>query len=682
MKVYVLFVLPMLFMGSLLGQSRQISDEPIELPIFGEMTRADFKIKPFPTTEDAPALWLLDAGHVFFSNTSNEGYIIRRHQRLKILQESGVGLADRRIRFDLREENLVSIKAATYNLNPDGEVVQFKLPKRALKIRKINKYEREVNIDFPLVRVGTVVEIWTETRKPQSRLIGPWAIQEALPVARSLFRIDIPRALEYQPIISGAFGTLKTYQEPYVTSNGNGFSNRGSVYNGISADRTNIKIQAGETTYFLVEDVPAGNEDAYISQSELLKIGITFQLIRDARKGPRQGQGFRNWEQVYKYGQKRLRPRKLRLQKLEVPRTQRRALRKLEADEDKVRYLYNFVQKKIKWDGTYEPWPGNLERVWRRERGTSSALNMIFLYMLREADIEAYPVFISTLDHGLVIIQNPGFSYFDHMIVNVPIDGDTWLIDLAGPNASIEVLPEQDLNQIGLVMGKESPYWVPLRAQNKMVRFTYGRFSLREDAQMEGDIIIENAAQRALVDRERLANWEGTQDSFWKDYILAGLSMYELFQSRILNDQTDDQSLVYECSVSTSEFSERVGDLLFLRPMLIKQVTENPFRQASRSAPVDLSYPLRESYLLGVRLPEGFVVEQLPEPVRVVLPHGGGTFVYNVTEIDNILHISSTIYLDQTLFMPEEYSVIQDFFRYVVQKHQESVVLKRTNVRQ
>ncbi|MEM9986485.1 MAG: hypothetical protein AAF804_15440, partial [Bacteroidota bacterium] len=72
-------------------------------------------------------------------------------------------------------------------------------------------------------------------------------------------------------------------------------------------------------------------------------------------------------------------------------------------------------------------------------------------------------------------------------------------------------------------------------------------------------------------------------------------------------------------------------------------------------------------------------IEQLPEPIRVRLPGNAGSFIYNVLQIDDIIHVSSTIYLNQTVFLPSEYLGIKSFFDYVVLKHNEDIVLKKVS---
>jgi len=81
--------------------------------------------------------------------------------------------------------------------------------------------------------------------------------------------------------------------------------------------------------------------------------------------------------------------------------------------------------------------------------------------------------------------------------------------------------------------------------------------------------------------------------------------------------------------------------------------------------------------MIGIRLPEGYEVAQAPTPIRVLLPNGGGSFTYNVLEMGNIIHFTSAININQTTYPPEQYAGIRDFFQYVVNKHQEDIVIRK-----
>ena len=49
--------------------------------------------------------------------------------------------------------------------------------------------------------------------------------------------------------------------------------------------------------------------------------------------------------------------------------------------------------------------------------------------------------------------------------------------------------------------------------------------------------------------------------------------------------------------------------------MLADQQKTNPFTEESRVFPVEMPYPLNETYLLDMEIPEGFKVDEMPKSI-------------------------------------------------------------------
>ena len=155
------------------------------------------------------------------------------------------------------------------------------------------------------------------------------------------------------------------------------------------------------------------------------------------------------------------------------------------------------------------------------------------------------------------------------------------------------------------------------------------------------------------------------------------MSNYQIGPAEVLNVDNPSEPLIVGCDITTQDFSEIAGEFIFIKPIMAFPVSENPFPKMERMTPVDLAYPLQEAFMLGLILPTNYEVEQLPEPIRVVMPNNAAVFTYNAFLDGNILHLTSVLHLNQTLYLPEEYTAIQSFFDYVARKHEEGIVLKK-----
>jgi len=51
--------------------------------------------------------------------------------------------------------------------------------------------------------------------------------------------------------------------------------------------------------------------------------------------------------------------------------------------------------------------------------------------------------------------------------------------------------------------------------------------------------------------------------------------------------------------------------------------------------------------------------------------------IFNVNSDNNIIQVISDFRINKPLFLPEEYQAVKETFSYLINKHNENVVLKR-----
>ena len=116
---------------------------------------------------------------------------------------------------------------------------------------------------------------------------------------------------------------------------------------------------------------------------------------------------------------------------------------------------------------------------------------------------------------------------------------------------------------------------------------------------------------------------------------------------------------------------------MFLEPLMMRMIEENPFKNDARKFPVDFACPISEKYIITILIPEGYETLQVPHSLYAVLPDEAGSFKYDSQQVDRHLQLISHIEINKTDFPLSVYPDIQAFFSYVVEKHDEDIILKR-----
>ena len=114
-----------------------------------------------------------------------------------------------------------------------------------------------------------------------------------------------------------------------------------------------------------------------------------------------------------------------------------------------------------------------------------------------------------------------------------------------------------------------------------------------------------------------------------------------------------------------------------MTPMLFFAPKENPFKQDTRDYPIDFIYAFNDGYIINVMLPDGYVVESLPESSVIQFQGNSGEFKYIAQQNGKMLQFMITFDLNQSFILPTEYADFKQFYQLMTEKQTEKIVLKK-----
>ncbi|MEL7530658.1 MAG: DUF3857 domain-containing protein [Bacteroidota bacterium] len=655
-------------------------------PKLGDIDPAWVELESMPEFEGASAVVLMDYGAVEFDIMGTLPRLrYTYHRRIKILDErAALAYSKIEIPYYSKEnrETLLSATGGTIGINAQGESVLFKLDGRRIQTPKAEGGGRFISMDFPLVKVGSVIEFKYVLGSRDFQSLRPWYFQDSIPILESVYHAYIPSAFQYLITARGDIRNLQQVSERYTPRSmyepqGVRNVNNGSVNTGV---RENYGYYfTGVHHAYVMTNLKPWVQEEFSPEAKDFIPTVNFKLEVNRFNNSSNPNLFENWSELNRKMQRRLKVKRSPMDRKKTRAFVQRMEKKNKGDELALaQSIYEYVRSKYTWEDEYSIDIGNLKQSFDRELGNSGEINVVLLHLLREAGFDADPVLISTRDNGKVSSRIPLSDQFNHLIVMIEVDRNQYLLDALHDRTEFGVLPRQDLNQLGFLMSSGEGKWIRLsNPENTLARTTYTRFILSPDGSMSGEISVINKGYRAALERERLSELEDQSRDYFQNFVLAGLENYNLDNPSLDDPDLPEEPLVLECDLITKDFTENTGEIMIVRPILAWPIIENPFPQVERITPVDLTFPLQEAYMLGLVIPEGYDVEQLPEPIKVVMPNNAGMFTFNVFRDENILHITSVLTLNQTLFLPDEYNSISEFFAYVARKHEEGIVLKR-----
>lgn len=621
----------------------------------GKVTVDELKEKVHPLDSTAAAAILYKKGNVFF-RIDPEGYwnvVTEVEVKIKIYKKEGYKLANfEKTYYDgKRGDKLFFLDEATYNL-VDGKVEKTKVKNDGEFQEQKNKYYKSKKISFPNVKEGSIIEYKYEIITFGTAEFDEFYFQYDIPVNYIEYKVKTPEFFTYNKTLNG-------YLQP---------EQQDILYNDISGNYNE------NGTVFTLKNVKAMKEEAFVNNINNYRSKIVFELSSKKSSNGVVENYATDWETVTNkiydnddFGRQ--------LDKNNYFEDDLALLTKgLNNNNEKMIAIFNYVKNRMFWNqyNGYNCDKG-VKIAYKEKVGNAAEINLILVAMLRNAGIDANPIILSTRSNGIKLF--PSRTAFNYVIAGVEIENKVILLDATDKNALPDILPKRDLNWIGRIIRKSGS-----SAQIDLNPTTTSKEGFNIMAEMDVDGKIIGKVRRNYFDynaygfRDRYSGMtkESHSDRMEKRYEGVEIADFDL-----QNEKEADKPIIESYSFESNNLSETIGDKIYFSPLLFFATTENPFKQEVREYPVDFIYPFQEKYLINITIPKGFVVESMPKQLFMEMEEKLASFKFNSTTTEQKIQILAVLDINQSIIGSENYDSLKSFFKEMINKQTEKIVLKK-----
>jgi hypothetical protein len=299
-------------------------------------------------------------------------------------------------------------------------------------------------------------------------------------------------------------------------------------------------------------------------------------------------------------------------------------------DEEKLRRLYNYVQKQIKnisFDTTFttgqrgKPDNDDVDDVMKNGAGNSVQIELLFGAM---AVASGYEI-------GIVLSGNRSENFFDHdkypfksfvhpACMAVKIGGKWKLYNPGTPYLPFGRLVwyEEAVNAM-LVSGGYSWIRIPPTEPAGSVLRRDGKLKLSEDGSLEGTVKLEYNGQPAIVRRrDQYNDTTVKREETLKDEIKARMSSAEISNISIENFEDNTKPLVYTFNIRVPDYAQKTGKRLFVQPGFFEFGSKPVFTSVTRTNDISFPYSWSELDSLQIQLPAGYELDNADAPAEVI----------------------------------------------------------------
>jgi len=118
--------------------------------------------------------------------------------------------------------------------------------------------------------------------------------------------------------------------------------------------------------------------------------------------------------------------------------------------------------------------------------------------------------------------------------------------------------------------------------------------------------------------------------------------------------------------------------MIYFNPFIDK-IKNNPFLLNERTYPIDFGFKKKLSYIVKINTPNNYKIISVPESVRLSIPNKGGVFLCNTTVKDNEITIFLQYSLNKTIYSPQEYPYLKEFYHQIIKSQNSLITLEKTN---
>lgn len=589
---------------------------------------------------DAEAVMILNKGLV---SASRQGLKCSNTEITHILKESGKDFAELRVVFNKSYGTMTVEEGSSFNLNEEGKVVRSELNLQEVVREDLGGDLVAIKFTLPDVRVGSIIKIrYADTwSSPFSFL---WDFQDNIPVVKSQFTF---------------------ISEPEM---GYSFLFMGSMIDKFEFD--GLKEYKMENLPAIVEEPFVPNEGDFIPR---VRIQLTEYLDRSAG---RVIQVFPDWED---FGDEQLRRSEIHLSKKELKILADIAsgiCDQNDSEEEKARKLYRYVQQYFRWNNRMGWVPDqSLKQLLANKSGDAGEINRLLYGLLTSVGIDANMVLLGTRTHSVVIEKFPVASQFNVMMVQCKIGDKRYALDATDPFRPFGLPAQEELNDKYLLLEKRNTHWETIPVHESSTQSTTGLLHISPEGSLTGTLVLKHTGYQAVEGRDILHE-QGMED-FWEWRLGEEFSSEYIASYQIIGKNDPDSSLMLKLQVDAPNAVMTAGEFMYLQPILIDRVTENPLKEEERIYPIDYLYPFNREFRVVYVLPEGYEIEEGPQSGQLILPNREMTFLYQVDQIESTYNVLSQFDLKDTYYVTTAAPVLRQMYDEMIKRHGQQLVLKK-----
>jgi hypothetical protein len=349
-------------------------------------------------------------------------------------------------------------------------------------------------------------------------------------------------------------------------------------------------------------------------------------------------------------------------------------------DREKVRLVYDYLQQNFRYVsiqlgiGGWRSLPADFTD--QKKYGDCKGLTNYMHAALKAVGVKSYPALINSAYNKEPLDPRFPMSGFNHVILCVPQPKDSIWLECTSKTAEFGILGSFTENRNALLITDEGGVLVATPA-SKCVNNKFNIYST---------ITIQNDGSGKTVSiftttgsfREGMMGLLESKKDDQKEAIVNNLGFKQPDEFTLNQKAATAPSFITELNMTLEKVPEfMAGNKMFFSPRLHRFNELRLPKAEKRKYDYYFHDPFQSADTTLLLLPEGFVVDALPQPRQTQCKYASYTTKYWYDENKKAVYSSTSLTLNQLKIPAAEYADVKKFFDEVVQDDAQRIVIKK-----
>jgi hypothetical protein len=318
--------------------------------------------------------------------------------------------------------------------------------------------------------------------------------------------------------------------------------------------------------------------------------------------------------------------------------------------------------------------------------------------MLAQIGVKSYYLLVDT-ERGKFTKNSPPQAAFNHMILAIALPeasyakplpalfehpklGHLLIFDPTNEWTPFGQIPPYEQDSYGLLVGEQGGELINLPLSkpeaNEITRTAH--LKLLPDGTLQGQIEEVRTGFAAMWQRLRLQRELTSQNDRLKmleRFLGTTVANFKIDSFEVINADDIEKDLVFRYTFTADHYAKNAGPLLLLRPRVVGEMAGAWDTSKPRHYAYQFDAPFMESDTVEIALPDGFKVDELPDPAATTFPFG--EYTSKIENSGNLLRYNRQYRMNATLVPLEQTGNLKKFFSDITADERSTAVLKKAN---